>query len=384
MFDIDVDPAAVRRGGVLAVLLVALVPTFAFTSFVTRLYHERERVLAAEWLQRGEQALAGGRAAEAVEDLRTAVTFSHEDPKYRLRLAEALVKANRLVEARAQLLTLLDLEPSSGIINLDLAQLVARSGDVAEAAHYYDAAVNGTWQDNAEEHRRSTRVEFARWLLARGEPARAQGQLIALTADLPVDSPLRVEVASMLEKAGAPRRALQLFTDVLKSQPGDPAALEGAGAAAFQLADYAAARRYLAEAARRHELSPDRRATLDTAASVLDLDPFARRLSSGERSRRARSAFQIAQARLAECARMLGVNLDDPESTDELHALDASTDPLEPQIKKPSFARDSDLLETVMTLVFRIETTTAARCGQPHGADLALLLIGREGRATEQ
>jgi tetratricopeptide (TPR) repeat protein len=384
MFDIDVDPSAVRRGGVLAVLLVALVPSFAFTSFLTRLYHERQQRLAQEWSDRAESARAAGRYDEAVSDLRTALTFSHETPSYRLRLAEVLVQANHPLEARAQFMTLLDQQPTSGRINLNLARLSARDGNLQDAAHYYDAAVNGTWDDRGDERRREIRLEFATWLLQRGEPARAQAQLIALTADLPLDSPLRNKVASMLIDAGAPRRALQLFSDVLRRHPRDPAALEGAGTAAFQLADYIATRRYLAEAAKLHELPPAGRDVLETATSVINLDPFARRISSTERSRRARTAFGLARARLTECAEARGVNLDDPESTDELRGLSAEADQLEPKLKPAAFARDSDLLESVMALVFRIETTTAARCGQPHGADLALLLLGREGRASDQ
>ncbi|MGE5245352.1 MAG: tetratricopeptide repeat protein [Betaproteobacteria bacterium] len=378
------DPVAVKRGGVLAVLLVALVPAFAFTSLVTRLYHQRERVLAEDWLRRGEAALGSGRPDEAVDDLRTALVFSHEAPSFRLRLVDALVQANHPVEAHAQLTTLLDQQPGSGTINLQLARLAARAGDLQEAARYYDSAINGIWDANAEERRRAVRLEFASWLLQRGEPARAQAQLIALSADLPPGSPLETQVGQMLVDAGSPRRASELFADVLRRNPRDPAALEGAGVAAFQLGDYAAARRHLAAAAQTHELSPGRRDMLETATSVLTLNPFARRLSSAERSRRSRSAFGIARARLSECAQTAGVNLDDPESTDEMRALSATADQLEPQLRPPAFARDSDLLDSVMTLVFRVETATAARCGQPRGADLALLLLGREGRNSDQ
>lgn len=380
MFDIDVDPAAVKRGGILAVLLVALVPSFAVTSIVTRLYHERERGLAEDWSRRAEEAMRTGRAAEAVDDWRTALSFSRDNVSYRLRLAQALVEADRPLEARVQLTGLLDQEPSSGTISLQLARLAARAGDLSEAARYYDAAVNGTWEADAEERRRTVRLEFASWLLRRGEAARAQAQLIALTADLPVDSPLTREAAQMLVDAGAPRRAEQLFTDLLRRNPDDPATLEGAGVAAFQLGDYLAARRYLAGAARAHELSPDRREMLETVTTVLNLDPFARRLSSADRSHRARKAFGVARARLVACARMSGVNLDDPDSNDELRALAAKAEQIEPQLEPALSARDSDALESAMTLVFRIETATAARCGRPRGADLALLLLGREGR----
>ncbi len=374
----------VGRGAALAILVIAVVPSVAVTSLAARLYHERERAFAAEWKVRGDADLAGRRPLDAVSDYRNALAFAREDRELRLRLARSLIAADRPTEARAQLLALREGEPASGIVNLALARLAASDGDLAQASAYYHDAIGGVWEEAPEQQRRNVRLEFAALLLARGDATSAQAQLIALTAELPPDSDLQPRVARMLLAAGAADRALQLFRDRLSRHPRDVDALVGAGEAAFATSDYPATRRYLTAAARDTTLDRTARDALDTSSAIQTLNPFERRLSSSERTQRAFLAFRQARERLTACAADAHVTLDDPTSTDSLAVLNASADALEPAVRKPAFARDSDLLEEVMTLVFRIETTTAERCGSPNGPDRALLLLAGQERTTER
>ena len=69
----------------------------------------------------------------AAEDYRTALTYDRENRQYRLRLAQALLAANRFNEARAHLLSLWEQEPADGEANLTLAHLYSRRGNRAEA-----------------------------------------------------------------------------------------------------------------------------------------------------------------------------------------------------------------------------------------------------------
>jgi len=70
---------------------------------------------------------------------------------------------------------------------------------------------------------------------------------------------------------------------------------------------------------------------------------------------------------------------------DELQDLAAGAQALAPQAQPIAIARDPDLLDQVMDLVFRVEEITGRRCGEAQDrADQALVLIARDRRATER
>ena len=51
---------------------------------------------------------------------------------------------------------------------------------------------------------------------------------------------------------------------------------------------------------------------------------------------------------------------------------------VKPRALESALRHDPELLSNVMDLVFEIEKTTSQVCGEPRGADLALLLIARQ------
>src|SRR6187397_3239671 len=83
------------RSSRIAALVLLLIPAFATTAAVTRLFHEHERALADERFARGAAALSRGDAPEAVEALRDALSLYHASPPTRLRLAQALIASGR-------------------------------------------------------------------------------------------------------------------------------------------------------------------------------------------------------------------------------------------------------------------------------------------------
>ncbi len=239
---IDVEPGARRRGGVLAVLLVALVPALRAhlrrRPPLPRPSGQAGRRMAQARRGRSRRAAGGRRRGlpdgddlHAREPGAASAAGRSAHPR---EPAERGARAARLAARHASRPTAPSTWSSRGWRR-------ARTTSPS-AAHYFDTAINGTWDDDAEDRRRAVRLEFATWLLGRGETARAQSQLIALTADLPVDSSLRTDVARLLLQAGSPSRALEQFRDVLGQTPDDAEALTGAGLAALQVADYAAAR----------------------------------------------------------------------------------------------------------------------------------------------
>jgi tetratricopeptide (TPR) repeat protein len=367
------------RSRTLLVLVLALAPAFAVTAAITRAFHEHERALADQRFARGRAALARGEAPAAVDDLRTALSLSHVAPITRLTLAQALVAAGRPAEARSHLLTLRDRQPGHAIVNVELARLAAADGDVPSATRYYRDAIEGAWDGDAERRRRETRLALADLLVRSGDMARAQAELTIAAADLPADAPSRVRIAALLSAAGAHEGALDVYASALARAPRDAAALAGAGHEALQLGRYATARSYLARALAADPANTAVRDELAALSALAALDPYARRLRASTRGARARDAFAYAGARLAACrathtgpsAEVLAPLLD------EWHALERAATP-------KALARQPDLLDEVMALVFRIEERTREACGEPSGVDLALLLMARDRRAAER
>ena len=203
-----------RRRTLMALIIVGVVPAFAFVNTLVSAARARREAISLDWARRGRADLAAGRPAAAAEDFETADQYARDRGAYRLQLAEALVAAGRTLEAEAELQTLWTATPGSGTVNLQLARLYAGQGRVTEAVRYYHLAVDGAWPTNAAELRRQARLELARFLLAKNDRVQAQAELVALAGDVP-------------------------------SNPTDPAAARLAGEVAFDTGDYRSARRYL-------------------------------------------------------------------------------------------------------------------------------------------
>ena len=257
------------RRVILGVVVVALAPAFIVTQSIVNRYHAQRHDLAIEWSSRGEQDLLRN-PADAVADFRAALSYSSDRPEDRLRLSQALIAANRPVEARAHLLTLWAEEPGNGPINFALARLAAADGDVAGAVRYYHAAIDGAWESGAAAARRSARLELARLLLSKGQNIRAQAELIALIDDLPGDPALITDVGNLLIEAGADGRAMVLLQRALEIAPENARAARLAGQIQFRLGDFALAHGYLLTAAKSGVLDQDDQMKLDISGKVPD------------------------------------------------------------------------------------------------------------------
>lgn len=353
------------RNRTLVWLLVVLVPAFVATGTLTRMYREHERALAAEWAERADVARRTGAPGAAVNALHSALRFAPGERGYTFSLAGALIEAGRPAEARAYLRTLWESEPGNGPVNLELARLAAREGDTAAAARYYHNATEGSWRDAPEANRRIARLELARYLVAVGDLTRAQAELIPLAAELPSDLAEATEIGQLLLQSGAAGRARAVFDSLLAKHPRASRALEGAGHAAFELGDFAAASRYFARARAAGAESPAMAERAAVARAVVESDPFLGRLSTAERARRARRAYNRAALVAAEC----------PAAA----PLVAEIDALRRGIEARSFPRDPELMEAAMELVYRVEVAATQSCkAAVTPLDTALLLIGRQ------
>lgn len=349
---------------------------FAITTFAASSYRAKRAQLAQEWFSRGEAALAAGNADAAVLAFRTALAYGRDNRQYSLKLAQSLVSAGRMEEARSYVLSLAQDQPGDPMVNLLLARLEAKAGDYEAAVRYYRNAIYGMWEEDPERNRVATRLELAQYLLARNDIKDARAELIAASADLPRDPALRTRVGDMLLEAGDYADALKEFHAALELDRRHTDAIIGAGRAAYLMGDYANAVQYLRRAVQINAHDTQAAEMLRVSELVLTNDPYATRLSSAESARRARRDFEYAMERLQACAEQRGVAVGKNAPDSELQALYARALKLKPYVA--ALEHDPDLLDRTMGLVFDIEKTTAELCGEPKEFDTALQLIARE------
>ena len=379
---------SLERETLVLLSIMVLVVFFVITGITVKRYHASQLALGGRWYQRGEAALQSNRAEEAVEDFHTALVYARDNPVYQMRLAEALVQANHLAEAGVYLRTLWVTQPGNGTLNLLLARLAAKSHDVPEAIRYYHNAVYGVWETNPEANRRMVRIELCKFLLAEGDRNAAESELIALQTELPPDAKIHAEVGSMFAQVEDYRRALQEFQQAVRINHRRADAWAGAGMAAYQLAEYSLARRYLQRAVELDRKDKDAAQKLQISTLVLELDPFQRRLSLQERNRRTIAAFGQALSRLNQCAQTRGVNLKAEQPAAPFANVYSSVKKMQPSVTRINLQRDPDLVNSVMDLVMQMEEAAQQACGTPPAPDQALLMIshtrGVIGGVTER
>jgi len=366
-----------RRDTILSAAFVLLILLFVITAFAVRSFHAMEEGLAEGWNRRGEQDLAAGRPATALDDFRNALYHSRGNALYQLRLAQALAATGQYQQARAYLLNLWERDPGNGTVNLELARLAARGHDTSEAVRYYHDAVYSEWEGDPVAQRRAVRLELVHFLLDNDQKETARAELIAVAANLPPDAELHTTVGNLLLEVASYDDALRLFRQALSAEPHSAPALAGVAECYFRIGRYAEAQRYLERALQQDSRLPRVAEMLDTARAVLSLDPFQRRLGEQARAGRAMQDFDQALTRLVSCATQRGFDLKTPGGN-PLQSLYSETTALQSRATEPTLRRDPDLLSNVMDLVFEIERTTAQVCGEPRGPDLALLLIARQ------
>lgn len=377
---------------VLLVLTLAAVAAFAAVSHLVTRFNANQQARGRKLYALGLADLNAGHSDRAVEELRAALTCDRGNPQYQLGLGRALRDTGRLDEAESYLESLWQRSPEDGTINLALARVAARRGSVDEALRYYHNAMYGVWNSDPDANRRKARVELIEFLLQKNARAQVQAEVVALAASWPSDSGLHLQAAQFLAQAQDYPNALTEYERVLSFDRGNPAALAGAGQAAYRAGHYRTAQRYLQEAVTASPQDSSSRNILASANLILETDPFVRRISDAERNRRISAAFAIAGERLTSCAKQKGINLtasdtaasssvSPPPALAGLESRWLSTKRDLPHLRSSA---ETDLPDVIMDLVFQIEQQTANECGEPQEGDQALLLISRNREAADQ
>jgi tetratricopeptide (TPR) repeat protein len=365
-----------REPVILALLSALAVVSFLAVGGLSRTYHTQQDALANRWSSRGTADLKGGRFDRALGDFRAALRYSRDNYDYQLNLAQALIGLKKTDEAYAYLINLWEREPENGLVNLELARITTQKGQTDRALRYYHNAIYAIWPGDQEVERQDVRLELIEYLLGIAAKSQAQSELIALAASLGDDPSLHQRVGDLFLQAQDYEHALAEYRLALKPDDHDPAALTGAGRAAFHLGRYSLAQRYLQVAV---AADPEDRQSADllkTTELVLQMDPFQRQISAEQRNRIVIGAFAAAGERLKSCSATVDANATNSSETLEQNLAESWTK-MKPKINERDLRRDPDLAEGAMDLVFEIERQTKAACGSPTGTDLALLLISK-------
>lgn len=375
----------VRRDILLLVLLFTIaVALFLFTRSMAAKERQLDTNVAAFWFSEGQGQVRSGEMEQAVDSFRKATNRDHDNRVYVLALANALAAAGHIDEARQALLRLRESAPENGEINLYLARLVAKRGDVAEAVRYYHNALYGLWTGSQiDEELRNVRVELINFLIVHQQHSAALSEVLILGASIPEgDGAGQIEAGQLFLKAGDSEHALRHFVRALALSRNNAAALEGAGNAAFQLGDYARASRYLEAALAQGSGSDSDRQLLDVTRMILSNDPLASHLRTAERNRRVMVDFDQALRRLQSCLSQRADGKD--KATLGLQALETDALAMQSKLRPGNLVRDPELLGSAMELISKIEETTNITCGEPSGLDRALLLMSRKHQGALQ
>lgn len=386
---------------VLLVLLFAAMAAFAAVSHLVTRFNANQQARGRKLYNQGLADQNAGDLNAAVDDFRAALTGDPSNSLYQLSLGRALRDTGdprRLDEAEAYLRDLWQRTPEDGTINLALARVAARRGSIEDALRYYHNAMYGVWNSEADSYRQKARLELIDFLLQKNARVAAQPELMALAAGLPPNSTMHLQTAKLFEQDEDYRGAFSEYEQALRTNREDAPAMAGAGEAAYHLGKYRTAEKYLRMAVNFNPQDENSRGLLDSASLILESDPFVRRISDAERDRRIKEAWVTAGERLKACGQTKGDSAESspmqksltqrpttpPAPTNSLAALDPQWEEMNPKVPRLRAFGETDLPDAIMDLVFQIEQQTAAECGEPQGADLALLLLSRNRDAADQ
>lgn len=393
----------------LASLLVLALFGFWVVNRLVHRFDEQKKALGRHLYQQSRIHLGKGQSDLAIDELRSALDYSPNDFNYQLALARVLRDTGksdpaRRGEAESYLIGLWERDPQNSLVNLAIARLYASENIVEKSLQYYHNAIYGVWPEHAEAMRRETQLELIHFLLESKADLQAQAELISWSSTLPPrDVELHLTVADLFAQGHDYEHAFSEYQEVLHHDRNNTRALAGSGSSAFQLGRYRTAQRYLASAAPHDETPPDTKQLLDTANLILELNPYARRISSRETARRVTRIFTQAGQRLSACAKEKNIPLNAPAPPTPAHPAPLASSS-SPGPSTSGSAQDSltslyqrwvalkpgvtsmrtDARDPALDISFEIEQRTADVCGTPSGPDQALLLLSQNPTGAER
>jgi Flp pilus assembly protein TadD len=372
--------ALLRRETFILIALAALtVPLFLFTRTMAAWNRDSNVKSGHFWYDQAQFPLQHGMSDTAIEYLRKAAAADRDNMQYSLSLAEALISVGQTEEARQILIRLRDARPEDGKINLDLARLSVKNGEVEVARRYYHQALYGMWPiGQAETEQSRIRTEFVRFLIEQHDTDNAVSELLILAANGPSDAAAKTDLGWLFLQAGEPARARTQFIEALKLEPMNASALSGTGEAEFQLGNDAAARKQLQLAAEQGPLMPDSQRAFDLSGLILSYDPLAAGIGTRERVRRLKQALQQSGTRLEMCENHAAL----PHSA-ALEAFRADAAHITQELGRNGSGSDLDLLRDGLRIASNAELAAAESCGPSSELDEAIVLAANRHKVVD-
>jgi tetratricopeptide (TPR) repeat protein len=324
----------------LVIVFVVMLALFVGTGYYNRAFNLQRKARAEEHYRLGRTFADYGYFAGAIDHFGDALLYDRGEFDYRLGLTLALYESGRYQEAELQLEQLRTADPTRAVVNRLLARLASRDGRAEEATQYYRTAIYGRWEQNSEQNRLDTRIEFVDFLETQGEALQLVGELVSLLREVPADDVLAKRVGLMFLAAGSPAEALRTLRPLAEASPNDASLRAALGKAYFQTGEYGLARQALQAAAGRAP-DPEVRELLAETNEIISLDPNYRRVSrreplltSSQRFARSREVLRRTTEYLDYCYNPLGAELAGP------------LPPLSPQAAAAFEAADAALSQT--------------------------------------
>ncbi len=333
-------------------------------------FRENQNALAAEYYHAGLHAMEAKQATAAVDDFETALVYSHDNFQYRLKLTDALLASGATGEALAQLHAFWDQRPGDAEVNLKLARLEAKRGQVDDAMRYYQNAIEGAWPERTDPvpQRIAARFEAAEYLVQQGRQEQAEAALLAMAAVLPSSSPEQGQLAELFLRNGDPGRALSAYQAQLNQNKNDNAAILGAAKASFAAGSYATA---LPLPCRVKTETAESRALREQLERMEALDPFApggygkgtHRANDGRHSASPCSAWPAVEchSRSPHGSSDQTANAKDPE---QWSGFAKWAEQLSPMMSERKLRGRDDVIESTMRFAFQAEMAAQKDCGK--------------------
>src|SRR5208337_1085602 len=222
---------------ILIILTLAAATGFAAVGHLVARFNANQQSRRGKLYQLGIEDARAGHYDDAIAAFRAALTCEPANSQYQLSLARALRDSNdprRLDEAESYLLALWQRAPQDAAVNLALARVAAHRGSIEDATRYYHNSMYGVWNSNPDLNRNKARIELIQFLLKKADSPQAESELMALAASLPPDAVAHLQAAQLFAQAQDSAGALAQYREVLRLDSRNPAALAGAGEAAYR------------------------------------------------------------------------------------------------------------------------------------------------------
>lgn len=352
----------------LTLTLVALAMS-GVTTLLFRSFEAHREELAVRWAERGREALAAGKPAEAVTAMRTSLGFRPDVRENQLALARALAASGRVDEAENYFVNLWQSQPGDGGINLELARLARQQGRTFNAIEYYRAAIFGNWSGDGPARRRNIRLELSSYLVELGQGKAARAELLIAAGNNP-DAASQLRIGEALEAADAAKDAATAYRNASEDKTFAATAQAKLGELCYAQGDYACAEEELTQALHHSswtDAQKERMSTLQQNAVRLQTLAASPSVPSALRVEHLLRDGHFAAQRMNVC---LAENAD---ATAAFGDIPSRWKTLDTPKNRALLRTDDDLQRQYLELIFEMEKAAEGPCGTASG-DHALML----------